>query len=93
MATVGRDQANKVDVFVGETWCGTRITAGWSLTCLWTLSHWQKRHAIAIRVTDLAICGQQNLAVMRHCIADTPGWWMECRDWKTASRICAGTRG
>ncbi len=29
-----------------------------------TLPHWQSRHALAMRVKDLAICGQQNLAVM-----------------------------
>jgi hypothetical protein len=43
----------------------------------------------AICVMLLAICGQQNLAVMRHHVALTRGKWKECSDWKTASRICA----
>jgi hypothetical protein len=57
--------ANKLTCLWVKRGCGTRMVAGWSWTCLWTLSHWQNRHALAIRVTDLAICGQQNLAVMR----------------------------
>jgi hypothetical protein len=34
--------------------------------------YWQNRQSLAIRVTDLAICGQQNLAVMRRRVAHTP---------------------
>jgi len=43
----------------------TGMAAGWSWACLWTLPGWQNRHALAIRVMDLAICGQQNLAPRR----------------------------
>ncbi len=43
-----------------KQWCGTRMAAGWSRTCLWTLPHWQNSHALAIRVMGLASCGQQN---------------------------------
>jgi hypothetical protein len=46
-----------------------------------------------IRAMDLAICGQQNLAVIRRRVAAPRGWWMECSVWKTASHICAGSRG
>jgi hypothetical protein len=91
VATGGRGRANKLTCLWMKRGCGTRMVAEWSWTCLWTLSHWQNRHALVIRVTDLAICGQQNL--MRHRVACTSWWWMECRDWKTVSCICAGTRG
>jgi hypothetical protein len=41
----------------------------------------------------LAICGHQNRAVMRRRVDRTPGWWMECSDWKTASLYSMGTSG
>ncbi len=41
----------------------------------------------------LAICGQQNRAVMRRRVARTPGWCMECSDWKTAYLYWLGTSG
>jgi hypothetical protein len=41
----------------------------------------------------LAICGQLNRAAMRRRFARTPGWCMECSDWKTASLYWMGTRG
>ena len=41
----------------------------------------------------LAICGQQNRAVMRRRVARTPGWCIECSDWKTASLCWIGTSG
>jgi hypothetical protein len=49
--------------------------------------------ALAIWVMALAICGQQNRAVMRRRVARTPGWCIECSDWKTASLCCSGTSG
>jgi hypothetical protein len=41
----------------------------------------------------LAICGQQNRAAMRRRVARTPGWCIECSDWKTASLCWIGTSG
>jgi hypothetical protein len=41
----------------------------------------------------LAIWGQQNRAVMRRRVACTPGWCIECSDWKTASLCWIGTSG
>jgi hypothetical protein len=41
------------------------MATGWSWACLWTLPNWQNRHALAIRVLDFSICGQQNLASRR----------------------------
>jgi hypothetical protein len=41
----------------------------------------------------LAICGQQNRAAMRRRVDCTPGWWMECSNWKTASLYWMGTSG
>ena len=49
--------------------------------------------ALAIWVMALAICGQQNQAVMRRRVARTPGWWMEWSDLKTASLCWSGTSG
>ncbi len=49
--------------------------------------------ALAICVMSLAICGQQNRAVMRRRVARTPGWRIECSDWKTPSLCCSGTSG
>jgi hypothetical protein len=41
----------------------------------------------------LAICGQQNWVAMRRRVACTPGWCIECSDWKTASLCWIGTSG
>ena len=41
----------------------------------------------------LAICGQQNQVAMRRQVARTPGWCIECSDWKTASLCWIGTSG
>jgi hypothetical protein len=41
----------------------------------------------------LAICGQQNRAAMRVRVARTPGWCIECSDWKTASLCWISTSG
>jgi hypothetical protein len=41
----------------------------------------------------LAICGQQNRAAMRRRVARTPGWCIECSDWKTASLCWMGMSG
>jgi len=49
--------------------------------------------ALAISVMALAICGQQNRAAMRRRVYRTPGWWMECSDWKTTSLYSMGTSG
>jgi hypothetical protein len=49
--------------------------------------------ALAIWVMALAICGQQNRAAMRRGVARTPGWCVECSDWKTASLCWIGTSG
>jgi hypothetical protein len=57
------------------------------------LPRWQYKQALAISVMALAICGQQNRAVMRWRVASTLGWCMECSDWKTASLCWMGTRG
>jgi len=70
-------------VEVGETRC----------MCLWTLPLWHCRQALAIWVMALAICGQQNRAVMRRRVARTPGWGMEWSDLKTASLCWSGTSG
>jgi hypothetical protein len=41
----------------------------------------------------LAIWGQLNRAAMRRRVARTPGWCIECSDWKTASLCWIGTSG
>jgi hypothetical protein len=41
----------------------------------------------------LASCGHQNRVAMRQRVDRTPGWWMECSDWKTASLYSMGTSG
>ncbi len=51
------------------------------------------QEALAIWVMALAICGQQNRAVMRRRVARTPGWCIECNDWKTAFLCWIGTSG
>jgi hypothetical protein len=72
---------------------GTGISAGWRWTCLYTLPRWQNKPVLAMRVMALAIWGQQNRAVMSRRVARTPGWWMECSDWKTASLDWMSTSG
>jgi hypothetical protein len=52
-------------MYVGEATAWYGMAAGWSWACLWTLPCWQNRHALVIRVMDLAICGQKNLAPPR----------------------------
>ncbi len=49
--------------------------------------------SVAIWVMALAICGQQNQAVMRRRVARTPGWCIECSDPKTASLCWSSTSG
>ncbi len=48
---------------------------------------------IAIRVMDLAICGQKNLVVMRRHIAHTQGGERSAVTENLFVRICVGTGG
>jgi hypothetical protein len=58
-------------MFLGKT-AVRHPNVGWLELKLWTLPHWQNRQSLAIKVMDFAICGQQNLAVMRRRVAHTP---------------------
>ncbi len=88
MAARRRQRPDQVHVEVGETAVRyrylCRLQVYVSVNC---------RQALAIWVMALAICGQQNRAVMRRRVARTPGWCIECSDWKPASLCWIGTSG
>jgi hypothetical protein len=88
-----RQRPDQAHVEVGETAVRYRNLCRLQVYVSVNLPRWHCRQALAIWVMALAICGQQNRAVMRRRVARTPGWCIKCSDWKTASLCWIGTSG